>query len=329
MKLNYDSVADIPVIDTPTQEIPFGEIHAFNDSRLNEGHFNEPLTSFAVSGWAKNDLEAELQFLVPEVYVPRRFTYNVWANAEQFYSDTAEDVRAIGADFKRVEYTRNKQTGTTINRGLVIHLDEDEFDADPNWEQRYTMFLIRRLKLNAIRRALSVLTAAGVSTSRTWSTAGNTIDPDNDIRISLRNGQDVSGLRPNRVAYGQTGWDLRFSSYRSDGNAARYAASLMSKDQVAQTLAVEQVFVSESRYQSTASTKAQALGSNVLSFYQTSSPSLEDPSNIKRFVSPTKSGGPVRVFKIQKNEKTWILGVEHYELIAATYTSGVRLDVIG
>jgi hypothetical protein len=330
MSLKFDPIIGLNLVENPVEAIlPRGEIQAFNDARLNEGHFNEPLTTFAVAGWTRTDLKAELDFLAPEVPTGRRFTYKAWSNPEQFLSDTGEDLRAIGGDFKRVEYTSTKVAGTTQNRGLVIHLDEDEFDKDPNWEQRYTQMLIRRLQLNAIRRAYALLVASAVSTNRTWSTAGNSIDPDNDIRISLRTGQDISGLRNNRAVYGQTGWDYRFSCYRSDGNAARFGSSLMSKEQVANTLAVDQVLVSETRYQSAASTKSQALGSNVLSFYQTMSPSVEDPSHLKRFVSPTVSGGPVRVFKVQKNEKTWVLGVEMYDQIALTYASGIRLDVIG
>lgn len=319
----------LPSLDAPVPHEYRGEIHAFNDSRLDEGHFVQPLTEFAVGGWNRTDLEEELQFLCPEVSVPRRFSYRVFSNAEQFYSDPNEDLREIGGDFKRVEMTSTKVEAKTLNRGLCVFLDDDEIEDDPGWEQRNVSMLIRRIKLNAIRRAMALISATAVSTNRTWSTPGNTIDPDNDIRVSLKTAQNLSGLRPNRVIYGQTAADLRFGCYRTDGNAARFLSSAATMEQWKNTLAVEAIRVSETRYQSTTSAKAEVLGSNVLSFYQTNSPSKEDPSNIKRFVSQCKGGGPLRVFKYKIGDKTNVIGVEHYELLTATYASGVRLDVIG
>lgn len=314
----------------PGQSIRPGEIHmadVANDSRFGQAYFNEPMTNYAVGGWNKTDLEAELQALCPELPAPRNFTYNSWVNSEAFLTDS-DDSRAIGADFKRVEYTLTKATGKTVNRGLIIRLDMDEVALMPGWENMYTGMLLRRLKLNAIKRAYAIIDAASTNTGNAWSTPGNTIDPDADVRAGLKAAVDASGLRPNTVVYGQTAWDLRFAAYRTDGNAARYNASLMTPEQVAQTLAVSKVFSTETRYQSTATAKAEALGSKVLSFYQQPGASIEDPTNIKRFVTPTLSGGPVRAFRYQVSDKLIDIGIEHYELIVATYTGGVRKHTI-
>jgi hypothetical protein len=302
-------------------------VDAANDSRFSQAYFNEPMTNYAVGGWNKTDLEAELQALCPELPAARNFTYNVWSNPEAFHTDS-DDSRAIGADFERVEYTSTKATGKTVNRGLVIRVDLDEVAAMPNWENIYTGMLMRRLKLNAIRRAYAIIDAASTNTGNAWSGGGNTVDPDADLRAGLKAATDSSGLRPNTVVFGQTAWDLRFAACRTDGNAARYNASLMTYEQVAQTLAVSKVFSTETRYQSTPTAKAEALGSKVLSFYQQPGASIEDPTNIKRFVTPTASGGPVRAFRFQVSDKLVDIGIERYELIVATYTGGVRKHTI-
>src|SRR4051812_7605082 len=79
-----------------------GEVYLANESRFNAAFFSEPLTVYA-TGWRDpNNLEALLDFLAPPVQVGRRFEYKKADNTEAFLSE-ADDQRAIGADFKRVE----------------------------------------------------------------------------------------------------------------------------------------------------------------------------------------------------------------------------------
>src|SRR6188508_668097 len=82
---------------------PAGQICLANEARFTSAFASEPLTAYA-TGWAdQNDIEKTLDFLFPPVQVSRRFEFKKADNAEAFLSET-DDIRAIGADFKHVEY---------------------------------------------------------------------------------------------------------------------------------------------------------------------------------------------------------------------------------
>jgi hypothetical protein len=296
-----------------------------NDSRFVQANFQEPLTRYAVAGWDKTDLYAELQTVAPELMVSRRFEYKAWTNADAFNYDS-DDTRAIGADFKQVEYTSTKVLGKTVNRGLVVRLDLDEVASQPNWEEFYTGLLMRRIQRNTLVRFYTLVAATATSTSLTW-TPGLSVDPDGDLATALLAARNASGLSPNRVVYGDTGWNKRFNAYRADANTGRFYNSAAKPQDLAATMMVDSLIVSKSRYQSSASAKTEAVGSNFFCFV-VNDPSVEDPSNFKRFVTPTLTGGPVRMFRNQVNEKKVELGIEYYDLIAATYTGGVRQGAI-
>ena len=302
-------------------------VDAANDSLFVQGNFSEPLTTFAVGGWHKQDLAAELNFLAPAVPVSPRFEYAAWTNADQFQVDD-DDRRAIGADFKEVRFNSSKVNARTYNRGLKIRLDKDQVLNQPNYQQTYVGLLMRRIQRNALIRVYAALAAAAVNTNRSWSGGGTSVDPDSDVVGSLITSANLSGLKPNKIVYGDTAWLYRRNGYSLDANQGRWIAAAYTPEQVAASLMVEGVYVSKSRYQSSASAKSETLGALAYLFYQTDSPSVEDPSHIKRFVSNTESGGPVRVFVQQVTEKLVDIGIEHYEYIATTYATGVRKQTI-
>jgi hypothetical protein len=311
-----------------TGNLAHGQIALANDARFVEANFNQPLTTYAVGGWDRLDITPELDFFAPQVPVPRRFTYAEWLNAESLLSDASEDdLRAIGADFKRVEYKSTKTEAKTDNRGLTMRVDMDEVADKANWQQHYTMVLLNRLKRNALRRAVALLSAAGTNTARTWDTTAGK-DPDQDVSTILVTATNSSGIRPNRVGYGETAWAKRQLAHRAQAGAGGFASAGMTPEQVAAFLNVDQVLVSRSRYQSAAAAKSEVVANLVLSFIAYSGGGVEDPSNIKRFVSPTASGGPVRVYVQQVNSKLWDLTVEHYELIKIVSTLGIRKETI-
>src|SRR5882762_2681064 len=81
-----------------------GEVYLSNESRFAEGYYSEPLTTYLVGWKDPANIEATLDFLAPPVQAPGRlFEFKQLIDAEEFLSET-DDVRAIGADFKRVEY---------------------------------------------------------------------------------------------------------------------------------------------------------------------------------------------------------------------------------
>lgn len=299
-----------------------GVICLANETRFVESYFNEPLTTYAVGWRDPANIEATLDAIVPRVTVPRRFTYREWTNKEEFYSEL-DDIRSIGSDFKRVEYTGKETEGKTLNKGLTVLVDLDEIADKAGWEQMVVGKLMRRLARNDLRRTITLLDSNATNTAKTWNTdAGK--DPDQDVLTDLITAADASGIRPNRVLYGETAWDKRGLSHRAQDTAGGYASASLTPEQLASLLNVDRVIISRERYQSSASQKTKIVNNLVIEFLQSQSIDIEDPSNVKRFVSPTDGGTPVRVYTQQISAKLYVVTVEHYSNIVLTSSLGLR-----
>jgi hypothetical protein len=302
---------------------PTGTIVAANDDLLVESFFSEPLTTYT-TGWRDpSNLQGALDFVAPPVPVGRRFEFAQANNAEEFFSEV-DDVRAVGADFKRVEYSSNKALGLTLNKGLTLRVDREQVASNPEWQRQAVDRLMRRLLRNEYRRAITIITAAATSTNKTWD--GTTAqDPDQDVITDLIAGGDISGVPANRVLYSANSWNARGLAYRLQVNrAGTLQLATMTPQEVAGTLGVDQVMVNRSRYQATATTKTQIVGSQVIEFFAEDGLTQDDPSNIKRFVSPTDAGGRFAVYVQPMGAKLWDVTVEHYSNIIVTSTLGLR-----
>jgi hypothetical protein len=149
----------------PSERLPYddgnlkpGNIYLANEARFTSSFFSEPLTNYTLGWKDNNNIEATLDFLMPPIQVPRRFEYKAATNAEAFLSEV-DDVRAIGADFKRVEYKGTSVNDKTLNKGLTIRVDQDQVQAMPNWREVYTTRLLQRILRNELRRAVTAVTA--------------------------------------------------------------------------------------------------------------------------------------------------------------------------
>jgi hypothetical protein len=313
-----------------------GEIYALgNDSRFLETNFSEPLTTFA-TGWKDpNNIEATLEFFAPKTPVPGRlFEFKQAVNAEEFFSET-DDIRAIGADFKRIEYTGGDVVDKTLNKGLTMRVDLDNVNSKlPGWENRFIGKMLRRLMRNDLRRAITLLSAAATNTAKTWD---DTADPDADVVNEMVAAGDEVGFAFNRIGYGHSAWATRFTSLRTGSDAAKFVTAGYTTQQLADMLNVDQVYVSRERYQSGAAGKSEILGNIVLMFFAMAGMDTEDPSNIKRFVSPPPNviaggnefarpagGLDVNVYLQQVSSKLVDITVEHYSKVVMTSTLGVN-----
>ncbi len=306
---------------------PVGTIVAANDGLLIEANFSEPLTSYA-TGWRDpSDLQGALDFIAPVVPVGRRFEFAQARNAEEFFSEV-DDVRAIGADFKRVEYTSAKALGITLNKGLTLRVDRDQIANNPQWQTQAVDRLMRRLLRNEYRRAIAILTAAATQTAKTWD--GSTAqDPDQDVLTDMIAGRDSSGISANRILYSDTSWNKRGLAYRlQTSRAGTLQLATLTPQQVAGVFGVDQVRVDRARFQATATTKNQIVPSQVIEFFAEDGMTQDDPSHIKRFVSNTDAGGRFAVYVQPYGAKFWDVTVEHYSNIIVTTTLGLRSLVI-
>ncbi len=308
----------------PFEALAHGKIALANDTRLVESTFQEALTAFAVGYKDPSNIESMLEFVAPEVPVgSRRFEWKKATNAEEFYSET-DDIRSIGSDFKRVEYRGTDVTDKTYNKGLMIRVDMDQVLGTPNWRETYTARLLRRLQRNELRRAITLLLASATNTAYTWDTTALK-DPDGDVMIRLEAGADLLGFALNRVLYGQTAWRKRALSHRAQTVAGGIASSnRMTPAEVAELLGVDEIRVSKERYASSATARTQIVAGYVILFFAESGLGTEDPSNIKRFVSPVDGGGKYRVYEQQVSSKLIDITVEHYSNIVATSTTGLQ-----
>jgi hypothetical protein len=304
-----------------------GRLYFANDSRFSETFYSEPLTNYIV-GWRDNSgVEDTLNFIAPPVPVGRRFEYKSGINAEEFLSEVVDDGRAIGADFKRIEYTGKDVTAKTYNRGLTYIADLDNVFG-PNWQNDKVAKITRRLYRNELRRAIAALAAAATNSNVTWST-GSSNNPDQNVLTDLLTATTATGVRPNRVLYGDSAWNNRHISYEAVASTSTAFGMIagFNEQQLAQRLMVDKVMVSKSRYQSAAATKQEILGSIVYAWFAEDGVDTEDPSNLKRFVTAfdaEQGGGMIRVYVQQISSKLVAITVEHYTNTLVTYSSGIR-----
>ena len=154
------------------QELQPGQITLANTSRFDEAYLSEPLTAYAV-GWSDDGvLQADLDFVAPSVLVPRRFEYRKADNNDEFLEEK-EDIRAIGADFRRVEPSGEIVLNKTYNKGLTMRVDLDQVSGILNWRQLTVAKLLRRLLRAELKRAITLLYDSATVTSVTWASSGN------------------------------------------------------------------------------------------------------------------------------------------------------------
>ena len=316
----YAAAVGLPLYTGP--DIPAETIHVANSDRLTEGYFSQPLTEVAVGGWNTQDVTAEVDHLCgTPIRVNRRFEYHAWDNAEAFASD-ADDTRSIGSDFKEVRLTATKTQAKTLNRGLIIRIDKDEVDDMAQAEVQRVGYLTQRLRLNQFRRVFALLSAAATNTARTW--LSGTRDADLDIMTAVHAYHTAVGVYPNTVVSGKTAWLGRLTTMRALATAAGFASSAWDEKALAAFLGVDEVGRVNATYQSGAAAKTVIGASIVLVHLRAQTQMREDPSNLKYFWTPTESGGPVSAFRYEVGRKKVVVGVEHNELLTATYTGGIQ-----
>ncbi len=304
-----------------------GKVALANEGAVNNQFLAEALTQYSV-GWTSPEgrLEALLKVLTGEpITVAKRFSFKKADNAKAFASvENDEDVRAIGADFKRVTVQGTTVDAHTLSKGLTMRLDRDELNDDPQAEQKAVAYLKTLLLRGEIIRAftgLSGTATGGNAISKTWGTGDSARDADADVAAHLQTLADDAGLLPNRVFYGATAWQKRFATLRDAGNSAVAMTATMTPEQLSGLLGLDSVHVCNERYQ-TSSGKATLLTNNlVLLFNAQTSGIKDDPSNIKRFVTPV-NGADFAVFREEKAAGIDIT-VAHQSLISITSSKGV------
>ena len=310
-----------------------GRITTANDELFGSTHFSEPMTNYA-TGWSDEEgYDALTEFIAPNFVAPGElFEHLAFSNAEEFLSDGAnDDLRAINADFKTVDYTQSKAQRRVSNRGLRIELDWDRIKGDPIWQQRYVGKLLTRLKRNQARRAVAIGIASGVSQTLTWN-AASTVLPDIDLNNQRILSGNQSGISPNRCLIGEPAWQARLTGLGLISAAAQTngfaAASMLNRtvEDLGAFLGMG-TLLDAGRYQNGAN-KQSILGSNILMLTGRSGVDAEDPTNFKLAWVPCQNGTRYGVYIRQMSVKKWEIVVEHYEILFCATTLGVRVLAI-
>lgn len=316
------ALANTGIYEDTGDEIQHGRMFLANEARFTSRSYSEALTQYGVNWRDPNNIEATLEFLFPSVWVNRRFEWKKGDNAQAFLSET-DDIRAIGGDFKFVEYSQSSVDSKTINKGLGIKLDWDELGDDAEATiQMYTGSLIDRLNRSELRRGVTLGLAAANNTAKIWNgTAGE--DPDMDVMKICDLAEGKSGLRPNRVLYGSSAYTARLDSLRKQNNPAGYTSANRSMQELAGWLQVDEARVSRELYQSSAAAKTRIMGLLCLAFNARNGLTKDDPSHFKRFRTRCRGRQAMAVYR-RDHDKYVTVVVENYSRCVVTDSTGLE-----
>tara|TARA_B100000965_G_scaffold142976_1_gene119121 strand:- start:3997 stop:4977 length:981 start_codon:yes stop_codon:yes gene_type:complete len=324
--MNNTSIIYVPNVDCPQDEgsLQSGDIYASNESRFSAAHYSEPLTAFT-SGWQDADgLKKLLDFIAPSVEVGRRFEFKRADSSEAFLTEV-DDTRAIGSAFKRVDYSGENVNAKTLNKGLTMRIDHDDIVGD-NWQERAVQILMQRLYRNELRRAIAALSAIDEKgTTKKWA-GDNASNPEADILEAILAAGDEAGVEPNRVLIGRGAWQMRHRLYAGQDKAAAFAGLTLKPEALADVFGIDGVNIAKERFQGEGKGRERFLNDLVLVFHGHNVLDKDDPSALKRFVTPVE-GGDFRVY-IEEHAKYTDITVEHYSNIVTTSTLGVKKLVI-
>ena len=307
-----------------TPDAQSGIILSANDANFDGSHLSEPLTEFVADTPDEEGLDVMLEAMAPSVPVGRSFTYLVADTTAQFQAMLDdEDKREIGGEFAIVRPKGTQANGRTVNKGLTMILDNDQGGEDAAVQQRAVTNLRNRLLRTEIYRTEALLEANDTALTPNWGATNTSADPDGNIASDLELGGDARGIDSNIVVFCGGAWLRRFLSLGVGSNAARHQTRNLTPQQLAELLGVERVVKAKIRYQSSATAKTKIGDLKVFSYYAKSGAMPNDPSNIKRFVTPVPGGGMFRIY-IQPLLKRTAITVEHYSSIDLTSSLGIR-----
>lgn len=321
LALANDRPFPVLAVDPGVAGLQRGQYALANEERFTAAYYSEPLTQYA-TGWTDGEnLQALLDFIAPRVPVGRRFEFKQALNSEAFISEQDDD-RAIGSEFKRIEYKGQSVNSKTYNRGLVYRLDLDEEGAGILTEELIVARILQRLRRNQYRRAVTALLAAvTTTTAKTWSSGSPT--PTEDVGDIILAALKDSGLFPNRMLVDFQSWRYRQKGLAPQLTAASIADYRTTPIEWGQLVGMDRTMVSRAVYQSSSTAKSLITNAKVVVFVGQDAPSRDDPTNVKRFVTPV-GDGDFRVFRQPIGSKFVDISVEYYDNVVGTATVGAQ-----
>lgn len=297
-----------------------------NETQFNQNYYSSELTQFANTSQGNEDVEKALNFAAPCTLVPRRYDYKRITENDTFYSES-DDIRTAGSPFKRIDFNGDTIQSKTFNKGLTIRVDTDDI-AGGDWETRYVYALKRRLCCNEYRRTIrafvETIKAAQKKTKKqivepeAWT--GEKAQPDADLRNAVLTARSDYGFSPNRLLFSEGAWYLRQDCYASQNNAGARIAAELSREALAEKLLVENVQLIKQVHLGLQGKELE--GDEIFAFYAQNGLLKDEPSAVKRFVTPFDDGHLFRVY-VEPHTKYTDITVEHYSNIVVTSATNI------
>ena len=281
-----------------------------NETQFNQNNYSDTLTQFTKT-WEDNEgLKSLLNFIAPQVPVAHRFEYKR-CNSDDFFCSETDDERSAGSSFKRINFSGDIVQAKTYNKGLTVRVDADDIVGD-DWQVRYVHLLMKRLYRNELRRAINALKKNATSVDTTW---GANDQPDIDVRDNLIRSNQPKGFYPNRLLFGELAWYLRQDCYALQNNAGARISAEMSREKLAEKLMVDDIKLLKK--QNLGLQGNEIIGNEIFAFHAQNDLMKDEPSHIKRFVTPNNDGNLFRVY-VEEHTKFVDITVEHYSNIVVT-----------
>ena len=306
-------------------------------------HVNVPLSNVAINYVPRGFIGERI---APIVSVPKQSnSYNTWSLADAYRIE--EDKRSPGTEANIIERNVSSDTYFCYNYALKDKIPyEDLRNADAGMilteRSERVRYLKNKLYLNwDYRLAQKVNSGSNVGSysavASNWSDgATGHSDPFNDCTTALDNVEGSTGIRPNKVIFWNWAWD-RFRNHadildRLYGNQTGAKGRLVSLQQAAALLEVDEVMLARTKYNSAGEGQTASLANmatpNVLFYYAPSKPSKEEPSFMYSFRWPvvTDMQAEVHDVRIKKREEVE-LGYYQDEKITAPTLGFLITDV--
>lgn len=315
------------VADAPT----LGHITVANSAQNYAGSLAQDVQGY-LAGLPSTDESAMLEALFPGMQTNDFFQF-AKADDEAYFTEADDsDIRAIGANFKRVQYRGTTVTDSTVQKGLTMRVDHKSLpkvngQIVPGWENRYAAALRARLIRADIYRGLAVIDAAATNVAITYSAATN---PDGLLRAMVQLGRTATGMLQTHVVCGNASWQGRMDAYEAAARVNTGVAnhSDYTPEDLARYLGVGRVIIQDGVKMTTkGGTKADMLGLVNYSYSANPSPIIDDPSNVKRAFSPVTGGGEWAV-AIQENTVFTDITVWHESKIFIPISTGIRKTTV-
>lgn len=309
-----------------------GEITVANSSQNFAGSLAQDVQGY-LAGLPDDDYSLMLDALFPGMPTNDFFQF-AKADDEAYLTEADDsDIREAGSTFKRVQYKGTTVTDSTQQKGLTWRVDHKQLPkvngaVVPGWENRYADALRKRLIRAEIVRGLALVDAAATNAAVTFSASTN---PDGLLRTMTQATRVANGSLGEAICVmGNAAAQLRMDAYEASGRSNHAMANRAgwTMEDLARYLGVKKVLLQDGIKQTKkGAAKTDMLGLVNYSYSVTDSPIIDDPSNVKRAWSPTKSGGQWAV-AIQEQEVFTDITVWHESKIFIPFTAGIRKQTV-